>query len=395
MVSSQSRKLRILQVCISEAWGGLEQIAYRDAIEIAKKGIDVRFLCRSDSPLEEILKKQNDVTIVPISFFPRNYFDWKLKALFKREVYEHGVHVIHTHQPSLIGSITPWFLQQNEPIIVASRHITNQHQKNTLFHARFYRRLDALIALSQSMRHNLLKTHPLKERQVKLIHHGLDFERFAPEKGHREDKREQWGVDHQTLAIGLVGRIDPAKGQDVLLKAAAGLIQDQTISYHLKFVFVGEPTRGKQSEYETQLQKTVKQFGLEDHVVFSGFEEDIPSVMKALDAFVMPSYQEAFGLVAIEAMSMQTPVIISQGESAEEIVGADEECGLLVRPLDAFDLKKQLLELIHNPQKRKELGERGWQRVKKQYSLQNRIESTLSLYEWLYRRNFMARQKPL
>ena len=62
-------------------------------------------------------------------------------------------------------------------------------------------------------------------------------------------------------------------------------------------------------------------FHLEEFVHFAGYQENIPEVMRAFDIFVMPSRQETFGLVAIEAMAMECPIVISSGGSAAEIVG--------------------------------------------------------------------------
>src|SRR6185312_1683974 len=109
----------------------------------------------------------------------------------------------------------------------------------------------------------------------------------------------------------------------------------------LKFVIVGEQTLGSTGNHLDELREMVAQFRLEDHVVFAGYQENIPEIMKAFDIFVMPSRQEAFGLVAIEAMAMECPIIISSGGSSDEIVG-HEEFGLTMRPDDAFDLQRQL-----------------------------------------------------
>jgi len=81
--------------------------------------------------------------------------------------------------------------------------------------------------------------------------------------------------------------------------------------------------------------------------------------MAGADIFVMPSRQEAFGLVAIEAMAMECPIVISSGGSAEEIVGAKSDFGLTIRPDDAFDLQRQLRYMLDNPMERVQMGQRG------------------------------------
>jgi glycosyltransferase involved in cell wall biosynthesis len=102
--------------------------------------------------------------------------------------------------------------------------------------------------------------------------------------------------------------------------------------------------------------------------------------MQAFDLFVMPSKQEAFGLVAIEAMAMECPIVISSGGSASEIIGR-EEFGLLTRPDDAFDLQQRLRTLIENEELRRRMGRNARAHVQSKYDRKLRLQRTLSLYE--------------
>jgi glycosyltransferase involved in cell wall biosynthesis len=147
----------------------------------------------------------------------------------------------------------------------------------------------------------------------------------------------------------------------------------------LKFVIVGEETLGSASTHLAELKEMVAQFGLEDLVIFAGYQENIPEVMRSFDVFVMPSRQEAFGLVAIEAMAMECPIVISSGGSSEEIVG-DEEFGLTMRPDDAFDLQRQLRHLLSRPEERVTMGKRAREHVRKNYDRRARLVKTLELY---------------
>jgi glycosyltransferase involved in cell wall biosynthesis len=83
-------------------------------------------------------------------------------------------------------------------------------------------------------------------------------------------------------------------------------------------------------------------------------------------------------------MAMECPIIISTGGSATEIVG-DDEFGLTVRPLDAFDLQRQLRLLLENPAARIQMGKRARQHVMENYDRKRRIQKTLSLYERVLR----------
>jgi glycosyltransferase involved in cell wall biosynthesis len=370
-------------VCLSHSWGGLEQVAANDAIETASLGLSVRVICLEGSPIHENVAHRKEIEVVPLNFRPRNHFDVRFRSELMRLLGE-GVTLFHTHQTSLLGSIVPWLWSRNIPLF-ATRHILNNHPKRDPYHRLVYSRLDGLLVISHALRKNVLETHAIREKLVKVVNLGLDFERFDPEKVNPEAQRRAWGADSETVVIGLVGRIDPAKGQATFIRAAAGLLKNPREGEKLRFVIVGEETLGSAQTHLDELKAMVDQFHLGDTVVFAGYQENIPEVMRAFDLFVMPSRQEAFGLVAIEAMAMECPIIISSGGSAREIVG-QHEFGLTVRPDDAFDLQHQIRYLLDNPMERVQMGQRAREHVKKHYDRRRRLEITLELYDQALRR---------
>lgn len=376
--------LRALVICLSHSWGGLEQVAASDALDLGGIGASVKVLCIQGSPIHENLAHRSEVTVLPLDFRPRNFLDLRLRGEIHRLLNE-GVNLIHTHQTTLLGSIVPWLWGRPQVALFATRHIMSNHDKRDPFHSALYGRLDALLVMSHALRRNVLETHPLRERYVKVVHLGLDFERFNPEKVDPKRQRAVWGADEETLVVGLVGRIDPAKGQASFIKAAAGLMKRQREGEKFRFVIVGEETLGAASTHLEELKKMVAQFHLEDHVVFAGYQENIPEAMSAFDIFVMPSRQETFGLVAIEAMAMECPIVISSCGSVDEIIG-NEEFGLRVRPDDAFDLQRQIRQLVDNPLDRLRMGQAGREHVKRNYDRRGRLQKTLELYERALRR---------
>lgn len=376
--------LNVLVICLSHSWGGLEQVAAHDALDVAALGLKVRVLVLRDTPIHQHLKDRKELEVIPLDFRPRNYLDFNLKRELHRLIDE-GTNLIHTHQTSLLGSIVPAVWGRPNVALLASRHIMNNHSKRNFLHKAIYSRCDALVVMSETLRRNVLETHWIRDHHVKVINLGLDFDRFDPERVNPEAQRAAWGADSETIVIGLVGRIDPAKGQATFIRAAAGLLKNQRAGEKLKFVIVGEETLGSTGAYLDELKAMVAQFRLEDHVVFAGYQENVPEVMRGFDIFVMPSKQEAFGLVAIEAMAMECPIIISNSGSAEEIVGHNE-FGLTVRPDDAFDLQKQLRFVLDRPMLRVQMGEKARQHVMKHYDRRRRILKTLELYEKSLRR---------
>lgn len=371
-------------------------MATQDALDFSSLGLKGKFLCIQDSPVHAHLKLQlhlssvskegssdgpspSSLELLPIQFKTRNYFDLNLRQIIQRCIAQ-GTNVIHAHQPSLLPSLVPWVYSYPRVALFATRHILSNHSKKDFLHRLLYNRVDSLLVMSDALRRNVLQTHPIRERKIRVVNLGLDFKVFDSEGVHAEKQRAQWGAVENTIIIGMVGRIDPAKGQDIFLKAAAGLSKSLKPGMKLKFVVVGEETLGRSSQYLAQLKEMVLQFRLENDVVFAGYQDNIPLIMKAFDIFVMPSLEEAFGLVAIEAMAMERPVIVSKGGSSDEIIG-NLEFGLAMRPEDAFDLQQKLRYLLDNPEERVKLGKRAREHVLAHYDRNQRIAKTLSLYE--------------
>lgn len=371
-------------VCLSHSWGGLEQVVAQDAKDLSAMGLNFRVMCLEGSPIQKRLKAESTVKLLPIHFRPRSFLDFKMRAEL-RGLLNEGVNLIHLHQTSFLGSVIPWLWRRPNLVLMATRHIMNNHDKRNMFHAAIYGRLDALVVMSQALKENVLATHALRERQLKIIHLGLDFDQFSHARVDATKQREAWGAHEKTVVVGLVGRIDPAKGQATFIKAAAGLLRNPSLADRLKFVIVGEETRGAESGYLDELKEMVRQFRISDQVIFAGHQENIAEVMAAFDIFVMPSRQEAFGLVAIEAMAMECPIVISKGGSSAEIIG-QQEYGLAVHPEDPFDLQRQLRFLIENPKERKAMGRRARDHVRANYDRQARLQQTLELYERCMRR---------
>lgn len=385
IVAGLRPRMKGLMICLSHSWGGLEQVAAYDCQELAELGLPIRAMVLDGSPIHENLSKHPGVQIHALHYRPRDYFDFRLKRDLHELIDADDANLVHLHQTTLLGSVSPWLYAKKKVPLFASRHIMNNHDKRNVFHHFIYRRLDALIVMSQALKRNVIATHPLRERQVKVVNLGLDFDRFDSNRVDAERQRAEWGADPETIVIGLVGRIDPAKGQATFIQAAAGLMKRLPATTKLKFVIVGEETLGATSNYLAELKKMVSQFRLEEKVIFAGFQQNIPEIMQAFDLFVMPSKQEAFGLVAIEAMAMECPIIISSGGSAEEIVGR-ELYGLTMRPEDAFDLQMKLKQLIENEKLRREMGKRARAHVMKHYDRKLRVKTTLQLYDRGYRR---------
>lgn len=204
-----------------------------------------------------------------------------------------------------------------------------------------------------------------RERPVTVVPYGIDLARFQPAA--RTD------AERDDAVIGSVGRLSPEKGFDMLLRAAARLIDART---RLRVVLAGEgPERRR-------LAQLAERLGISDRVDFRGElpHEQVPSVLAELDIFVMPSRAEGFGVAALEAQAMELPVVASRVDGLPDVV-EHERTGLLVPPADSEALADAIARLASEPVLRGEMGRAGRAFVEQRY----RWEENVAQMERLYR----------
>lgn len=366
------RKLpRAWSACFSNAWGGLERVALRDAELLTEAGGRPRLAVLPGSPIDEAAKKTR-VEIERVPFVPLNHLDVRMREVLRRARAD-GFDLVHLHQPSLLGSIVPWLPRSMK--LVVSRHLLSGHRKTSIYHRWLYRRVDRLLAIGDSMRENLLATHPLPASRVKTIFLGIDLARFDPRKWPREEARSAAGVPYGEFVFGLVGRLDPAKGQRTALEAFS-LLENRE---RAQLWFVGEETRGRPGE-KAVLENLAHALGVAKRVKFFGSEPEVPRVLSAMDGLLMPSQEEAFGLVAIEGMAMGVPALLSSSGSGPEISGPEGEFALLAPPGDIGAWAVQMDFLQRNPKAAQELGKRGQESARSRFDERLRLRRTLELY---------------
>jgi glycosyltransferase involved in cell wall biosynthesis len=145
--------------------------------------------------------------------------------------------------------------------------------------------------------------------------------------------------------MGILGRLDPQKGQHLVLEALSQLRDQGT---DLSLLIMGESTLNEGIDYRDHLESVVREYNLNDRVYFRGYREDIAQFFSAIDLFVLGSYEESYGMVTIEAMAHGVPVIGSDSGGTPGILG-NGSFGWLYIPKDPQDLAKKITEVITNP----------------------------------------------
>jgi glycosyltransferase involved in cell wall biosynthesis len=230
-------------------------------------------------------------------------------------------------------------------------------------------RANRVITVSQAIRKelvNYLNVYPFK---ISCIYNGIPLDKFQNLKSATEI-RAKIGVPRFSVLIGTVARLIPQKGVSVLIKAA--------VSLHKKFPDVYFTVIGD-GPFRDSLELEAAGAGLKKYMIFTGFRNDVPDILSSLDIFVLPTLEEGFSIVTLEAMALKKPVIVSEVGGLPEIITS--ETGITVSPNKPERLETALADLICNPAKRILMGNSALERIKQMFTVEQMAAQHLTLYQ--------------
>lgn len=228
---------------------------------------------------------------------------------------------------------------------------------------------------------------------IDIIPCGTDIEQFGCIS--RQAARFKLGLNPEDKVVMYVGRFDPRKGIETLVRAV-GKSQFRG-DKHLKLIIGGGSRPGQSDGMERErIEGIVHELGMSDFTIFTGrlSQEILPSYYAAADVCVVPSHYEPFGLVAIEAMASNTPVVASDVGGLQFTV-VPEETGLLAPPQDEDAFAVAIDRILANPQWRDQLGKAGRKRVESKFSWNGVATQLSELYTQLLQLKVQAQEPVL
>jgi glycosyltransferase involved in cell wall biosynthesis len=206
----------------------------------------------------------------------------------------------------------------------------------------------------------------------------------------KEKAREKLNINKDNFIILYVGRLEWRKGIGTLITAVKLLKSEVP---NLKILIVGGKIYGRQKnfsdfkEYQRLLKKTEEE-GVKEIVHFKGRIDHVqlPLFYSAADVFVVPSYYEPFGLVALEANASQVPVVASRVGGLQTTI-KDGETGLLFEPRNCLDLKEKILKLYTSKDLAEKITKNAYENVKENYSWTNIADKIDQIYKSLIKGN--------
>jgi glycosyltransferase involved in cell wall biosynthesis len=311
--------------------------------------------------------------LIPIA--PRTEMDfaaaWRLSRVVKRL----GPDVIHAHDPHgvamaalalSLGASSVKSGGGRSPALVASRRV-DFHLKGNSFSRWKYRQVDCFIAASEAIRQMLLADGVTADRTV-TVHEGIDVEHVlaAPPV----NVHEAFWLPHHAPVVGNVAALVPHKGQRHLVEAAHLVVQELPDA---RFIILGE------GELREPLERQVRDYKLEKHVLLPGFRTDVLGCIKGFDLFAMSSVTEGLGTSLLDAMACSRAIVATHAGGIPEIVD-EGATGLLTPPRDHAAMAKAIVRLLKDDAERKRMGAAGFERVQARFTVERMVAETASVY---------------
>jgi len=374
--------LKILYPVIDGEITGGNIIALRIIEEALKKGYGTVVNSPSEGKFTRLLKEKG---IKVYNIDTRRTFRLgsalRLACIIKKE----GINLIHSHTPlggtvlsRLAGWITgiPVINHTHNPEFISRNPISGRCQSLLIWiTSRFF--CARIIAVSEFVKTEIIKQGAPTDK-ITVIYNGIDLDNTK--HTNEPDKiRDEFGLTKNQRIIAEVGRLGTDKGQHILIKAAAYVVEKFPDAV---FMIVGEDL-WKKGEYKKELEELSARLGLKQKVIFTGYRQDIMGLMNIFDLLVLPStFTEGLPVVILEAMLAKKPVVATSIGGNPEVV-IDGKTGTIISPEDPEKLADAIIYHLANPQISKQMGENGYEFLKQRFALSQMLDKTMEIYAGL------------
>lgn len=369
--------MRVLHLIKATQIGGAERHLLILLTGLRRNNIDARLLVliEPDNPMADLLAEATvrDIPVDTITI--HSDADPSAVDQIRRYLQDFQPAILHTHlvHADTYGVLATRFLPAIK--VISSRHNDDPFRSHLAIRAASYllwRSIQGGIAISDHMRRFVIEVEGAPEEMIRTVRYGIEpqIPTATETEAARATLRAELGLEADATLIGMACRLTEQKGITYALQAFAQ-IKEETRNTFLVIAGNG-PLRD-------ELEEQARRYGLIKRVIFLGWRDDVPQLLRGLDLFLMPSLWEGFGLVLLEAMQARLPVIASAVSAIPEVV-VDGETGLLIPPRDVDALLAALRQLLADEPLRAHMGTRAVERVQTAFAAERMTEETLVVY---------------
>lgn len=343
--------LRLVLLSTSAGWGGLEMNLLRHARWMAEAGHAVRVVCVAGTSLDRAARETASEANFEDSLEVRNvrkggrYFNFISAVSWAYGLWGWKATVLWIRDPRDLDTAA-WARRLNPRVkLVFHQGMQIPKRKFSPVHLLRYRAVDLWVTPLDWLAKQVVRNTPIRPRDISVIPLGLDdkwFEQPSDSKEAKQNARLEMGIPQDVFVTTLVGRIDPKKGQDVLVRALLELPD------HVHAMLVGDPTQDDPTDYFDHLRALIKEHNLKNRVHLRPYLHSPRKAFLATDVAVVCSLQESIGSVTLEAMASGRPVIGADSGGTKALLS--ENRGWTFNPGNALELAECIERLRTQPE---------------------------------------------
>lgn len=320
--------MTIIQVMHSHTIGGVERHVVSLGESLVERGHQVYLACPNRGWMWDAVQ---GTKVKPYHLAMDGLLDVTSVGRLGRLVRLTHADIIHSHMTR--GSYYAVKAGRRAGIpVIATAHATHTYKH--------YAGADRVLCVSEAARQNLL-SHDVPEKLMRVVYNGIRIPECPTHRDIVSELRSDWGVPEDGRAVGMLSRLIPVKGIDILLQVAA---RWKTERPNVRFILAGSGD----DDTELKLRAFVEQHSLESTVRFLGMVQNAGDVLAAYDVLAAPSRRESFSLTLLEAMVARVPVVASSVGGTPEMV-TDGVTGILVEPESPEALAAGLARALDGP----------------------------------------------
>jgi glycosyltransferase involved in cell wall biosynthesis len=308
-----------------------------------------------------------------------------INGLIKKEKYDFDVVCVHDWLSSIAGLVVK--NETNIPVVFHA-HSTEWGRSSSQgsevvshFESAMAQNADRIITVSYAMQRDLIQ-HGWPQNKISMVWNGVDTKRYDPRLYPKEEVqsiRKLYGIPDDWNMVLYVGRLTWVKGVRNILQAMPTVLKEFPKT---KLVILGK------GEEQRDIVETAERLNIKNNVVYRfDFVPESERILHyaAADMCVFPSTYEPFGIVSLEAMSMEKPVVVGArgvvGFREQVITSGPDQCGLHINGEDPADIAWGIKETLRNPENARVWGENGRKRVLEFFTWRKVADETLKIYE--------------
>jgi glycosyltransferase involved in cell wall biosynthesis len=303
---------RIAYLCLSGGWGGLEMNQLRNAQQMQNRGHSVLLIANSETPIANAAAQAN-LPLYIVKQQPKHY-QWVFAIKLARYLMDGGFeHLFFRNNRELSIAASVRFFSRGKVDVHYFMEMALGGKRTQFFRTLRYAFLSTWVCPLPYLQAQALQQTRIAAHKVKEIPSGLLFNAETLLSKEEARSRLQWPLDQKLILV--VGRIDPKKRQAFVWDCFAQRTNNDEI-----LVFVGESTPDEPSFYHLALQEKIKKHPKNRQVIWAGFHEKMELIYSAADVVISAADKETVGMVTLEALQNNCPVLGVNNGGSKEII---------------------------------------------------------------------------